>query len=110
MKPAAIYIYNWVVRDGENEEWRGQKMLNGFGLWLADRLKEPSTWAANGVMAIIIHSSFPGAEGNAILLWASATCALLGFILPERKNGGTHIHVTPDASSQHSEGPNNVSG
>src|SRR5271166_6804393 len=86
------------------------QMFNGLGLWLADRLKEPSTWAGGGLAATVLHSWFPGAEGNAILAWCAATAALLAIVLPERKNGGTHIHVTPDAPSQHSEGPNNVSG
>jgi len=75
--------------------------MNNLVLWFADRLKEPATWAGGGLAATILHSWFPGAEGNAILTWCAATAALLAIVLPERKNGETHIHVTPDTLSEH---------
>lgn len=59
-------------------------MLKFFDTILA-RLEEPSTWAAGGAGALIIHAVAPGALGDGLLAIGGGLAVVLGIVLPEKK-------------------------
>jgi hypothetical protein len=59
--------------------------MNAVLAWLLDRAKEPSTWAGTGIIAVAVHSAFPGSVGDAILQVGSAAAGLLAVVVAEKK-------------------------
>lgn len=51
--------------------------------WVLARLEEPSTWAGAGIVAVAIHSVFPGALGDQLLAVGAAIGGLLAVVVPE---------------------------
>jgi len=52
-------------------------------VWIADRVKEPSTWAGGGLVAVSIHTLFPGVLGDSIIAVGVAVGGLLAIVMPE---------------------------
>jgi hypothetical protein len=58
--------------------------ISGLLRWLLARIKEPSTWAGAGLVAVAVHSVAPGPLGDAILALGAAAGGLLAVAAPEK--------------------------
>jgi len=54
-----------------------------WALWLAARIREPSTWSGAGVIAIVAHQFLPGAVADAALVVGAAVGGLVAVLIPE---------------------------
>lgn len=54
-----------------------------WALWLAARVREPSTWSGAGVVAIVAHQFLPGAVADAALAIGAAVGGLIAVLIPE---------------------------
>jgi hypothetical protein len=52
--------------------------------WVVARIKEPSTWAGAGIVATVVHLTFPGPLGDNIIAMGAAFGGILAVILPEK--------------------------
>jgi hypothetical protein len=54
--------------------------------YLAQRAREPSTWAGTGVGAMLIHSFAPGMLGDALIAVAASLASLAAILVPEKRS------------------------
>jgi hypothetical protein len=61
------------------------KIFGPFGGFIIDRLSEPSTYAGGSLLALSIHSIFPGAMGDAVTTAIASFGAIVAMIAKEHK-------------------------
>ncbi len=68
-----------------------------FLIWVLARVEEPSTWAGAGIVAVVVHSMFPGALADSIIAVGAAVGGLLAIVVPEKNVSGAPAAAPPSA-------------